>query len=734
MLPARRFRSVVLACTLASLLVVKAAPEAQRAPVTLIPGPAANGGAGIMPSPQDALAYFRGRIAADGDIGVIVEARTPALPVATAEEPAPDATESARSLAEWRIFAEARQRIMRRLPPQEHPVREYDFIPFVALIANATTFEVLLSDPNVVSIQEDFAVPPALAESIPLIQADAAWAKGYTGANVSVAILDTGVQKSHPDFGGNVLSEACYSGGGKKADSLCPNKALSSTAKNSAAPCTTSDSCSHGTHVAATAAGLTGVARNSWVIAIQVFSKDGSKVTARASDLIKALERVYALDGSWSIGAVNMSVGEGAYTKTCDSASPAMVQIVGRLYARRIAVVAPSGNDGYSNRLSWPACHSKVVSVGNSTKSDEINTTSNAASFLRLLAPGTDIFAAVPGNGYGHATGTSMAAAHVTGTWALLTGKTPSLKVDAGLAALRSTGLDIRDSRSNITFKRIRVDDGLNKLKGATLATAISPSGTSPSTKPTYSWKKVAASTHYRLAVEVSRSGEEKVDIWYKSSAVCKGNVCSVTPNVVLTPGETYYWWVATLDYRHGPWSVGTSFVTPGGAVRRAAPMSTPRIPGSARPGKPPASARSNLITENGRTQLVRVAGITASGSWASSGASARAPRPGSCADRGVAKRLTPCLHPTTTGGSFAWSPIPTTATAGRARSSSTSSAATRSGRHTRAGTSPLARCSREFFPAAVSPCVTSTSISGGSSAAGSVSLRWKFSRTGATA
>ena len=130
-------------------------------------------------------------------------------------------------LVESRMLSEARQRVIRRLPPQRHEVREFDVIPFFALVADARTFEVLLSDPDVVSIQEDFQLRTHLAQSVPLVQATQAWAAGFTGKGRTVAILDTGVEKKHTDFGGRVVGEACYSGGGVKTDSYCKSGALS---------------------------------------------------------------------------------------------------------------------------------------------------------------------------------------------------------------------------------------------------------------------------------------------------------------------------------------------------------------------------------------------------------------------------------------------------------------------------------------------------------------------------
>ena len=76
-------------------------------------------------------------------------------------------------------------------------VKRFDVVPYVALTVTAGQLRALLSDPAVAKVQEDIAVPPDLAQSVPLIEADILHNLGFTGSNGVVAILDTGVQKTH---------------------------------------------------------------------------------------------------------------------------------------------------------------------------------------------------------------------------------------------------------------------------------------------------------------------------------------------------------------------------------------------------------------------------------------------------------------------------------------------------------------------------------------------------------
>ena len=90
-----------------------------------------------------------------------------------------------------------------------------------------------------------------------------------------------------------------------------------------------------------------------------------AKSYTNMSDVLRGMERVYALRGSYNIAAVNMSLGtEDTYSSSCDRSIPAIKAMIDQLKAAGIATVISSGNDGVSNGLSMPACISSAVSVG----------------------------------------------------------------------------------------------------------------------------------------------------------------------------------------------------------------------------------------------------------------------------------------------------------------------------------------------------------------------------------
>jgi subtilisin family serine protease len=120
-----------------------------------------------------------------------------------------------------------------------------------------------------------------------------------------------------------------------------------------------------------------------------------------------------------------------------------------------------------ANAISFPACISSAISVGSTTKQNAISGFSNSASFLSLLAPGSAIISSVPGGGYGTFSGTSMAAPHVAGAWAVLKSAKPSATVSQVLTALQNSGVPITDGRNGVVKSLIQIGDTASQF-GAT--------------------------------------------------------------------------------------------------------------------------------------------------------------------------------------------------------------------------------------------------------------------------
>lgn len=354
---------------------------------------------------------------------------------------------------------------------QRHPVQVYAL--------NARQLDAMLDSGLFTRLEEDRLNPPQLLESLALIGGVSAHSFGLTGNSVQLAILDTGVDASHPVFGGRVVEEACFSTTYSRysSTSLCPNGQGSQTGTGAAAPC--ASLCSHGTHVASIAAGQEagrpGVAPDAGIIAIQVFSYfdrasecgagQAPCVLAYDSDIVQGLAYVESLTASYSIASVNLSLGGGKFVAPCDSSS--YKPFFDDLAAAGVLSVVSSGNSGYTDGLASPACVSTAFSVGSVDDiSDGVNSWSNSASFLDILAPGRYIRAAVPGGGYATMQGTSMAAPHVTGAAALIRARSPSLGV-AGLKSLLTTeAATVLDARNGLSFPRLDLGRVATALAG----------------------------------------------------------------------------------------------------------------------------------------------------------------------------------------------------------------------------------------------------------------------------
>ncbi|MHA7837539.1 MAG: S8 family peptidase [bacterium] len=308
-------------------------------------------------------------------------------------------------------------------------------------------------------IEADALHRPALESSTALVGATAVQQSGFDGAGRVIALLDTGVDASHPMLAGRVIEEACFSRTGD-----CPNGEREMFGPGAGAACSVAG-CAHGTRVAGVAAGddeglgLTGVAPGASLISVQVFSEVDGSPGAFTSDLLAGLQHVLSLTAFYDVAVVNLSLGselQGSEA-SCDEAGGAQREAIGLLRDAGVATVAAAGNGSRSDALAMPACLSNVIAVGASTELDEIAAFSNSADFLSLLAPGESIETANLGGGTAVASGTSLAAAHVSGAIAALREETPEATVAEIDNVLRLTGSPILDERNGVTTPRLDV-------------------------------------------------------------------------------------------------------------------------------------------------------------------------------------------------------------------------------------------------------------------------------------
>jgi subtilisin family serine protease len=386
-------------------------------------------------------------------------------------------------------------------------VETLDELPFVLVEGTADALDALERHPDVVAAAESGEsrladAPPASTTSndwvspwwhFAQMNLDDSRANGYTGAGQTVAILDTGVDSGHPYLAQRVVSEACFSSHTETSlTGYCANGKWTQTGAGTGTTCTYSTECVHGTHVAGIAAGRWGAAPSARIIAVNVFHPTydcewyETAPCARAEDwdILAALRHVYSLRGSYRISSVNLSIGGGKFTGFCDSETSyysAIAAVVDNLRSYGIATVISSGNDGYADGISFPACISDTVSVGNTTQeffssTDAVHDTSNSSPYLWLLAPGTEICSSLPrifgstanscdsSTAAGTLSGTSMAAPQVTGAIAALKQLRPSASVTSVVNALWYSGTFVTDDRNGLRRPRIDVWAALGYL------------------------------------------------------------------------------------------------------------------------------------------------------------------------------------------------------------------------------------------------------------------------------
>src|SRR5215510_7437777 len=193
------------------------------------------------------------RAQAEGEVRVLVEL---ALPSNRRTE----STLSAQArLAYRQEIVDTAARVLARLAKHPHQVfRRYQTAPLIAIGAGpGALHELEASGVMVRRVTEDRIHKPVLIDSVPLIGADQAWAQGYDGTGMVVAVIDSGVDSAHPFLAGKVVEEACYSTtSGQQSTTLCPNGAQEQIGPGAAAPCPLEEQgCWHGTHVAGIVAG-----------------------------------------------------------------------------------------------------------------------------------------------------------------------------------------------------------------------------------------------------------------------------------------------------------------------------------------------------------------------------------------------------------------------------------------------------------------------------------------------
>jgi subtilisin family serine protease len=333
------------------------------------------------------------------------------------------------------------------LPPALHRVADLESIDaavarepraeagaFGRAVARASSAETDLFA-GIEKIWLDAEVKAALDESVPQIGAPAAWAAGFDGTGVTVAVLDTGIDATHPDVAGKIVASRSFIANQDVADGH-----------------------GHGTHVASTLAGTgaasggryKGVAPGAQLVIGKAISNSG---TGPTSGVIAAME--------WAVreqdaDLVNMSLGTMVPSNGMDPASQAVDNLTAETGA--LFVVAAGNLGPAASTIASPGAANDALTVGAVDKSGGLAGFSGRGPRLgdnalkpEIAAPGVSITAA-RGAGttlgtpvddrYTTASGTSMATPHVAGAAAILAQRHPDWSAAQLKAALVSTSAD----------------------------------------------------------------------------------------------------------------------------------------------------------------------------------------------------------------------------------------------------------------------------------------------------
>ncbi len=282
-------------------------------------------------------------------------------------------------------------------------IKQLSLINGMAVYLPAQAEKALLGRSEVLRIDDDLVITATAKSPSPLPQpaqvvpwgvnrigAPIAWSI-TTGLTVKVAILDTGIQLTHPDLQDNIKGNV---------NIIIPTKSGN-------------DDNGHGTHVAGIVAainndiGVVGVGPKIYLYAVKVLGKNGS---GWLSDIITGLD--WCINNK--IQVTNMSFGSSGDNQSFHDA-------IIKAYQAGIVLVAAAGNNGQTGgAIDYPGKYPETIAVSAVDQNNQIAYFSSYGPEIALAAPGVNILSTYNNGYYKTLSGTSMAAPHVTGTAALV--------------------------------------------------------------------------------------------------------------------------------------------------------------------------------------------------------------------------------------------------------------------------------------------------------------------------
>lgn len=246
------------------------------------------------------------------------------------------------------------------------------------------------------------------------------------GASIRIAVIDSGVDTGHPELRGAVagLYDALD-------EDFVPH--------------------AHGTAMAAALVAqgqLQGVAPASRLLAARAFSGRASSASASGTSL-------------HIMAAIEWAVGQGAWVINLSFAGPQdrlLSRGLAGVAAKGLIAVAAAGNGGAGAAPLYPGADPNVIAVTATDADDRIFPRANRGGYIALAAPGVDVLSAEPQGRYAFSSGTSIAAAHVSGLVALLLEKRPDLDLAGVRRLLTESAVDLGSRGRDPVYGAGRID------------------------------------------------------------------------------------------------------------------------------------------------------------------------------------------------------------------------------------------------------------------------------------
>jgi subtilisin len=263
------------------------------------------------------------------------------------------------------------------------------------------------------ALKNSAAAPPDAAVSpwgVLRVQAPQAWKKTQ-GAGVSVCVIDTGIDRTHPDLKANIKGGTNIVA---KTDDF-------------------NDDNGHGSHVSGTIAGtgavngIFGVAPKASLYGVKVLDASGS---GSFDDVIAGMQ--WAVDHHMQVAS--MSLG-------ADTGNQALQDAVAAMAKGGVTLVAAAGNSG--GAVGFPGGYPGAIAVAASDSADNLADFSSRGPEVAVIAPGVDIPSTYMNGGYQTLSGTSMATPHVSGLAALYISTHPGSTPDQVRAALQAAAVKL---------------------------------------------------------------------------------------------------------------------------------------------------------------------------------------------------------------------------------------------------------------------------------------------------